>query len=52
MLVVNKVWKALQTALDDFLRIDDDLLRERQMLRDAMPARERMSSTRPAFARR
>ena len=45
MLVVDKVWKALQTAIDDFLRIDDDFLRERQMLRDAMAATEGLSVT-------
>ncbi len=36
MLIVEKVWRSLQAAIDDFRRIDDDLLRERQMLRDAM----------------
>jgi hypothetical protein len=45
MLVVEKVWKSLQAAIDDFLRIDDDLLRERRMLRDAMATTGALSAT-------
>lgn len=45
MLVVEKVWNALQAAIDDFLRIDTDLLEELKLLRGAMQATQSLAAT-------